>query len=110
MSNLSNVNPKHIDLLNAALRSPSAHNAQPWKIKPLADQVTYELHYDHNDYLPEDPDDRDAYLTMGAFAENLELEAPNYGFKTDITPVFTRNGEDMYIAKVTISEDPNTVK
>ena len=110
MSNLSKVNPKHIELLTAALRSPSAHNAQPWKIKPMNDHSSYELHYDHNDYLPEDPDDRDAYLTMGAFAENLELEAPNYGFKTKITPVFTKNGEDMYIAKVTISEDPNPVK
>ena len=107
MSNLSKVNPKHIELLTAALRSPSAHNAQPWKIKPMDDHSSYELHYDHNDYLPEDPDDRDAYLTMGAFAENLELEAPNYGFKCEIEPKFSRDGDDMYIAKVIITEDSN---
>lgn len=110
MIKTSKVNPEHIELLTAALRSPSAHNAQPWKIKPLEDNMTYELHYDHNDYLPEDPDDRDAYLTMGAFAENLVLEAPNYGFKVIIKPIFTRNGDDMYIAKVTLIKDTKAVK
>ena len=98
------VNPEHIGLLTAALRSPSAHNAQPWKIKPLPGGHSYEIHYDHNDYLPEDPDDRDAYLTMGAFIETLALEASNFGLKVDVDLKLERSGDDLYIAEVLIEK------
>lgn len=101
---LNKINPEHIGLLTAALRSPSAHNAQPWKIRPLDDHKTYELHYDHNDYLPEDPDDRDAYLTMGAFVETLVLQAPNFDLDIAIEPKLTRSGDDLYVAKVEITK------
>ena len=100
------VNPNHIGLLNASLRSPSAHNAQPWKIKPLPGGTAYELHYDHNDYLPDDPDDRDAYLTMGAFTETLVLEAPNFGFTVDVIPKLSRTGDDLFVAEVAIKPIP----
>ena len=63
-------------ILTEALRAPSAHNAQPWRLVPTGAD-TVELHYDHHDYLPFDPDDRDAYLAMGAFYE---------------TPSFARRG------------------
>ncbi len=103
-NDLIKVNPDHIGLLTASLRSPSAHNAQPWKIKPLSDMKSYEIHYDHNDYLPEDPDDRDAYLTMGAFIETLVLEAPNYGLSVNVDLKLERNGNDLYIAEVSIEK------
>jgi len=108
-SNLINlINPDHVGLLKASLRSPSAHNAQPWKIRPLKDKNTYELHYDHNDYLPDDPDDRDAYLTMGAFVETMVLEAPNFNLKVNVEAKLKRDGEDMFIAQVELSKlDPN---
>lgn len=104
---LPGINPDHVDLLTASLRSPSAHNAQPWKIKPLADGISYELHYDHNDYLPDDPDDRDAYLTMGAFVETMVLEGPNYGINVEVKPHLERTGEDLFVAQVILS--PRTV-
>lgn len=103
---LKTVNPAHIGLLEASLRSPSAHNAQPWRIKPVTGGRIYELHYDHNDYLPEDPDDRDAYLTMGAFVETMVLEAPNYGFGVIVNPRLARNGDDLFVAEVEIKERP----
>ena len=65
-------------VLTESLRAPSAHNAQPWRITPRADGG-YELHYDHLDYLPYDPDDRDAYLAMGAFLETMSLAAQRHG-------------------------------
>ena len=65
-------------VLTESLRAPSAHNAQPWRITPQADGG-YELHYDHLDYLPYDPDDRDAYLAMGAFLETMILAAQRHG-------------------------------
>ena len=67
--------------LTGALRAPSAHNAQPWRLAwlpataargpatPSPPRPT--RYYDHTDYLPYDPDDRDAYLCMGALAETL---------------------------------------
>jgi hypothetical protein len=101
---LDSINPHHIGLLTASLRSPSAHNAQPWKIKPRNDGHTYELHYDHTEYLPDDPDDRDAYLTMGAFVETMVLEAPNYQLAVVVTPKLQRHGDDLFVAEVVIDQ------
>ena len=100
---LSGVNPEHIGLLDATLRAPSAHNAQPWLIRPLDDNRTYELHYDQNETLPEDRDSKDAYLTMGALVETMALQAPNHGFDVAVTPQLTRDGQDLFIAKVAIT-------
>jgi hypothetical protein len=94
----------HQRVLTAALRAPSAHNAQPWRIRPNAGH--YELHYDHHDYLPADPDDRDAYLCMGAFCETLALAASAEGLRADIRLVLDRNGSDLHVADVTLADEP----
>jgi molybdopterin/thiamine biosynthesis adenylyltransferase len=96
------VNPAHIGLLNDTLKSPSAHNAQPWQIKPVGDHETYEVHYDQNDTLPEDPHSKDAYLTMGAFVETMSLQAPNHGLSVEFSPEFSKTGNDLYIGRVAI--------
>lgn len=100
--------PAHRRVLTAALRAPSAHNAQPWRIRVTADRIErYELHYDHHDYLPADPEDRDAYLCMGAFCETLALAAAGEGLVADIRPVLLRHGADLHVADVTLR--PGTV-
>jgi hypothetical protein len=98
------VRTAHDRVLAAALRAPSAHNAQPWRIRPNAGR--YELHYDHHDYLPADPDDRDAYLCMGAFCETLALAASAEGLHADIRLVLDRDGSDLHVADVTLSDEP----
>jgi hypothetical protein len=90
--------PAHRRILTAALRAPSAHNAQPWRIRVRGEH--YELHYDHHDYLPFDPDDRDAYLCMGAFCETLALAALGEGLVAEIQPVLSRTGADLHVADV----------
>ncbi|HEU5271149.1 MAG TPA: hypothetical protein VFU36_14580 [Jatrophihabitans sp.] len=90
----------HRRVLTAALRAPSAHNAQPWRIHLGPDR--YELHYDHHDYLPADPEDRDAYLCMGAFCETLALAAVAEGLTAEIRPVLARDGNDLHVADVTL--------
>jgi hypothetical protein len=95
-------------VLAAALRAPSAHNAQPWRIvpgpaHPASGTARYELHYDHHDYLPHDPDDRDAYLCMGALLETLALAATRLGWAADVAGVLTRDGSDLHVADVTLS-------
>lgn len=71
-----------------------------------------ELHYDHLDYLPYDPDDRDAYLAMGAFYETLSLAARRHGRRSDFSPRFSRAGSDLWVGDISIrparpDEDPD---
>lgn len=91
----------HRAVLTEALRAPSAHNAQPWRIAPQPDG-SYELYYDFLDYLPFDPDDRDAYLALGAFLETLDFAAQRHGLRTAFTPKYTREDSDLFVGVVWI--------
>ncbi len=88
-------------ILGEALRAPSAHNAQPWRLVTLG-WAAVELHYDHLDYLPYDPDDRDAYLAMGAFYETLSLAAQRHGHRSAFTPRFSRSGSDLWVGDIAL--------
>jgi len=96
---LASVPAAHQAVLAAALRAPSAHNAQPWRIRIQA-QGRYELHYDHHEYLPADPQDRDAYLCMGTFCETLALAAGREGLAAEVELVLDRDGADLHVADV----------
>jgi hypothetical protein len=89
----------HRQVLTEALRAPSAHNAQPWRLAARPDGG-YDLHYDHLDYLPYDPDDRDAYLAIGAFLETLDLAAQRHGLRSCVTPRFGRRGTDLLVGTI----------
>ena len=69
--------------LDAALRAPSAHNAQPWRLSRL-DDGAYLLWYALADKLLADPDDRDGIMAMGGFYETLRLAAAHVGLKADL--------------------------
>lgn len=88
-------------ILEEALRAPSAHNAQPWRLVPTGAHEV-ELHYDHHDYLPFDPDDRDAYLALGAFYETLSLAAQRHGCRSAIATRFQRDGSDLWVGDIAI--------
>jgi hypothetical protein len=68
---------------------------------PAAPTVV-ELHYDHLEYLPFDPDDRDAYLALGAFYETLSLAAHRQGHRTEIDRRFERSGSDLWVGDINI--------
>ena len=101
LAELARLPAVHRQVLAAALRAPSAHNAQPWRIRIIPGPA-YELHYDHHEYLPADPQDRDAYLCMGAFCETLALAARAAGLTADIPLVLTRAGSDLHVADVVL--------
>ena len=88
-------------ILTEALRAPSAHNAQPWRLVPTG-PTAVELHYDHLDYLPFDPDDRDAYLAMGAFYETLSLAAHRHGWRSELVARFSRSGSDLWVGDIAL--------
>jgi len=69
--------------LEAALRAPSAHNAQPWRLSPIGDD-RYRLWYAYADKLLADPDDRDGIMAVGGFFETLSLAGESRAIGTDI--------------------------
>lgn len=95
----------HRLVLTEALRAPSAHNAQPWRLAILPG-CRYELHYNHRDYLPYDPDDRDAYLAIGAFLETASLAAQRHGLRMPVTYRFERRGSDLLVGSVQFRPAP----
>jgi len=90
------------DVLRAALRAPSAHNAQPWRISRV-DERTYLLWYAFTDKLLADPDDRDGLIAVGGFYETLRLAAEARGLRTEIQPEVARHRDGISLGTVTIS-------
>lgn len=101
------LHPGHERIIAAAVRSPSAHNAQPWRLAPLPDGASYEFHYDAADYLPYDPEDRDAGLAMGAFYEAIAMGADLEGRRATFEPRFIRTGSDLLVGVVSIDSRPD---
>ena len=99
------IPPAHRQVLTEALRAPSAHNAQPWRLAVRPDG-SYQLHYDHLDYLPYDPDDRDAYLAIGAFLETAALAAQRHYLHMSVKPSFERRGSDLLVGSLSFSPLP----
>jgi hypothetical protein len=95
----------HRQVLTDALRTPSAHNAQPWRLAVRPDGA-YQLHYNHLDYLPYDPDDRDAYLAIGAFLETAALAAQRHGLHMSVTAEFGRCGSDLLVGSLRLRPLP----
>jgi hypothetical protein len=92
----------HRQVLTEALRAPSAHNAQPWRLAVRPDG-SYQLHYNHLDYLPYDPDDRDAYLAVGALLETAALAAQRRNLHMSVEPLFERRGSDLLVGSLRFS-------
>jgi hypothetical protein len=99
---MASPSAEHEQFLTEALRAPSAHNAQAWRLHPTGSD-TYELHYDNLDYLPVDPDDRDAYLAMGAFYENMAFAAERHGFVSSFEPKYEKTGTDLFVGTVRVA-------
>jgi nitroreductase len=70
-------------VLTAALRAPSAHNAQPWRLTALGPNE-YGIWYAKEDKLRADPDDRDGLMAVGGFYETLRLAAEAAGLAAPI--------------------------
>ena len=63
--------------------APSPHTTQPWRLR-AASGVEAELLYEPSRLLPQtDPDGRFMTLTMGIFAEALDIAARPHGFTLD---------------------------
>ncbi len=71
-------------ILYHASLAPSGHNAQPWFVR-IVQKNEWVIGLDPQRRLSEvDPDNREALLSIGAFAENLALAAGTYGFQAEM--------------------------
>jgi len=88
-------------LYHAAL-APSGHNSQPWFVKVIR-QDEWIIGIDPSRRLPAvDPQNREALLSLGAFAENLALAAGTFGLKSEIK-VIAKDPFEPQILKVSLT-------
>jgi nitroreductase len=93
-------------LYHAAL-APSGHNAQPWFVR-IVKKNEWVIGLDPQRRLPEvDPDNREALLSLGAFAENLSLAAGSCGYKAEME-IIAENRFEQDIIKVALIDTGST--
>ncbi|HUU76368.1 MAG TPA: hypothetical protein VMW63_09835 [Methanoregulaceae archaeon] len=102
-------------VLGYALLAPSPHNIQPCVVEFVGPGRIH-LYIDTARLLPAcDPDYRMIYISHGAFIENLDIAARNFGYKTDIY-LFPGGwpGRDLVVdtpvAAIDLIEDPDSIK
>ena len=90
-------------VLYYASLAPSGHNSQPWYVK-LLDRNEWIIGADPSRRLPAvDPHNREAMLSIGAFAENLAAAAGTFGLKAEME-VMAADPFEPDILKVSISQ------
>lgn len=88
-------------ILYHASLAPSGHNAQPWFVR-IVKKNEWVVGLDPQRSLPEvDPDNREALLSIGAFAENLALAAGTYGLQAEME-IIAANAFQQDIIKVSL--------
>jgi hypothetical protein len=71
-------------ILYYASLAPSGHNSQPWYVRVLS-RNEWIIGIDPDRRLPAvDPGNREAMLSIGAFAENLSIAAGTFGLKAEM--------------------------
>lgn len=82
--------------------APNSHNAQSWKINLDSLPNTIVLNLNPERLLPEiDPDNREAWISCGAFVQNVLIAASEFGYNAHF---FIKNGKEIHIeisAKIT---------
>lgn len=72
-------------ILQYGAMAPSGHNTQVWQVRVASDR-RIEIRLDENRLLPEaDADNRDSYISIGTFIENIAQAAPHFGLRARVT-------------------------
>jgi nitroreductase family protein len=97
------IDPEAVrETLQAALRAPSAHNAQPWRLSQISAD-TFLLWYAFADKLLADPGDRDGIIAVGGFYETLRLASEARGLRTTFKPDLVDRESGISLGTVTFS-------
>ncbi|MCX6316051.1 MAG: nitroreductase [Bacteroidetes bacterium] len=86
-------------ILQLASLAPSGHNTQPWFVKYI-EPYHWIIGSDKSKWLlAVDPTQRETMLSIGAFLQNIEYAAGNFGYSCQFTVLATSN-QDEDIAEV----------
>lgn len=87
----------HLDekqILFLASLAPSGHNTQPWFVRHL-EPFHWMIGNDRHKWLPAvDPEQRETLLSLGAFLQNLEFAAGDFGYACRWTLLATTNQDE----------------
>ena len=93
-----------LEILYLASFAPSGHNTQPWIVK-VVEPKHWIIGSDRKRWLPAvDPENRELFLSIGAFIENLVLAAGTFGYSIDMQ-IIAKNRTDTEIAEVRFQKD-----
>jgi hypothetical protein len=85
--------------LYLASLAPSGHNTQPWTLR-VVEPKHWIIGSDKKRWLPAvDPENREMFLSLGAFIENLVIAAGTYGYEVDLQ-ILAKNRTESSIAEV----------
>lgn len=103
-SDILNLDATTETILHYASLAPSSHNSQPWRVC-LKSQNRWIVEADPARKLPAvDPDNRELFLSLGTFAENLSITAGTLGLHADIKTI-ARKRNDREVLSVEFRED-----
>ena len=109
------LQPHENAILSLASLAPSGHNTQPWFVQRL-EAWHWIIGNDQTKWLPAvDPTQRETMLSLGAFAQNLELAAAHFGYVCDWKLLARTNQDDRVLevnlfSKTTPTFDIETIK
>jgi len=97
------MDERRLKILTYASLAPSGHNSQPWFVNVL-EPNRWIIGLDPARRLPMvDPENREALLSIGAFAENLVLSAGTLGLRAEMR-IMARTCFDTEIMEVLLTE------
>ncbi len=83
-SMLAQKNKDIIEIIKYGSYAPSSHNAQMWSVKIINDSIM-EVCLKNKRLLPcVDSENREAWISIGAFVENCIIAASSLGYRTDV--------------------------
>ncbi len=112
-NDLGGLEPDEHQILFLASLAPSGHNTQPWFVNRL-EPFRWIIGNDRRKWLPAvDPEQRETLLSLGAFLQNLEFAAGDFGYACRWTLLATTNQDErvmeVHLAK-TGSPGPGKIK
>ena len=96
--------PDEKEILFLASLAPSGHNTQPWFVQYL-EPYHWIIGNDQSKWLPAvDPTQRETMLSIGAFIQNLEYAAGDFGYVCDWKLLATTN-QDEKVAEIKLIKE-----
>ncbi|NWF53587.1 MAG: nitroreductase [Syntrophaceae bacterium] len=100
---LKGLGREEMEILHLASLAPSGHNTQPWTVK-VVEPGHWVIGSEEKRWLPAvDPENRELFLSIGAFLENLLIAAGSFGYRAGME-ILARNPKDREIANLRLKK------